>query len=106
MYPLSRISAIPGLSIFPFPPQPSSIPSRPTTGGQFDVRTSEFLASLRLPAGVHLLEAKDAGLAKVSCVVLLAPTNSRVGTKASVHGFAPEHMSNCDRIIVLDRRFN
>eukprot|EP01043_Picozoa_sp_COSAG02_P124449 COSAG02_NODE_61517_length_268_cov_0.798817_2_plen_62_part_01 len=28
---------------------------------------------------VHSLKAKDAGLAKVSCVVLLAPTHSRVG---------------------------
>ena len=35
------------LSISPFPPQPSSIPSRPTTGGQFDVRTSESHAAPR-----------------------------------------------------------
>ena len=35
------------LSISPFSPQPSSIPSRPTTGGQFDVRTSESHAAPR-----------------------------------------------------------
>ena len=78
MYPLSRISAIPGLSMSPFPPQPSSITSRPTTGGQFDVRTSEFLASLHLPAGVHLLEA---GL-KLSLNIFERETSSASGLSA------------------------